>query len=148
MSEPRRKPTRIIQRDAAVKRIVSRLRLASPWIQPTDGPMLRAFAQLERLALETYEHLRQEGLVRPDGTPHFMLDKYIQLRRAQTGLANALGLSSRSRIEIQSNSHALPIDAEVESALTRIDEMRKERGDGDDAVIVSSENGSTPKSEN
>jgi len=141
--KPPRKPMKLIQRDSAVRRITDRLRLNADWIAITDRPLLRAFSQLERLSIEIYERLKNDGPVRDDGTPHPALEKLIQLRRVQTNLGSQLGLTPKGRVELLSTNRGVPVEAEVDSALTRIDEMRRARGD--DVVVV--ENGTPRKSQ-
>jgi hypothetical protein len=51
VKKPRRSPVRI-RRDEACRRIASKIARDAPWVKPLDTLAIRAFAQLERLAIQ------------------------------------------------------------------------------------------------
>jgi hypothetical protein len=104
-------------RDVRSTRLARKLMGAAPWLQTVDGPMTRAFAQLETLAEEAYAKIRLDGLVNPEtGAPHKLLTEYRSLRRVQAGIAAGLGFLPRDRESMQAIS--------AQSALDRIDNRR------------------------
>ena len=104
---------RTIRRDEAVRRLSRKIAVECPWITPADGPLVRGWAQLERLALEAYERLKADGVMRADGTPHPLLGEIVKLRRAQTQLGSQLGLGPRARSEVASASRTMPLDIDL-----------------------------------
>lgn len=112
-----------LKRDEAVRRLSRKLVRDCPWITPADGPLLRGFAQLERLAMEAYARLQEEGLLRADGTPHPLLSELTKLRRTQAGIGSQLGLSPRARAEVSGGRGGAPVDA----AFDRIEKIHRER---------------------
>src|SRR5215469_8343446 len=85
------------RRDQRVRRLAHRISQECAWLKAADGPLLIAWSQLEILSREAYEQLRSEGLMRPDGTAHPLLQELTRLRRAQAGLGSQLGLGPRAR---------------------------------------------------
>jgi len=98
--KPRRTSYRRLWHDRAVRRTVIKYRRLGPWLKQTDLPALKAFAQLERLSAEAYEKIRRDGLVRADGTPHPLLERFNSLRRTQALYLQMLGLSPGARREL------------------------------------------------
>jgi hypothetical protein len=120
-----------IRRDRNVTRLAQALARQAPWLMNLDGPMLKAFAQMERLSLEMYSRIKDEGLFRPDGAPHRALDKFTRLRQVQMGLADRLGLTPRGRAEMEGSATANTIDlTEVEERLAKV--KRQRYGDVDE----------------
>ena len=50
-------------RDQKVARLVNRMRSVMHWLQDSDLPTCRGWAQLEILSTEAYGHLRDKGLL-------------------------------------------------------------------------------------
>ncbi len=90
-----------IMRSKAISRAIYRIERLVPWLTEADRPLLRAFAELERLAQECYNLMRSEGMVRADGEPHKLLAHYANLRKTQAILATHLGLSPKARRELR-----------------------------------------------
>jgi phage terminase small subunit len=122
------------KRDQAVRRISRRIVHECGWLQPADSPLVRGWAQLERLASEAYERVRDEGLTRPDGTVHPLLVEITKLRRTQAALGDRLGLGPRARQELQSGSRFVPVDTQFEERVKKAHAAR--RGGDDDAEPV------------
>jgi hypothetical protein len=125
------------KRDEAVRRIARRITRECAWLQPADGPLVRGWAQLERLASEAYERLRSEGMMRADGTPHPLLGEITKLRRTQSALGDRLGLGPRARQELQSGSRFVPVDTQFEQRVKKAHAAR--RGGDNDAEPVESQ---------
>jgi phage terminase small subunit len=107
-----------IKRDQAVRRLARRIAIECAWITPIDGPMVRAWAQLERLSMEAFERLKDDGIMRADGTAHPLLSEIVKLRRAQTQLGAQLGLGPRARGEVSSASRTIPLDIDLDRVET------------------------------
>jgi terminase small subunit-like protein len=116
-----------IKRDEAVRRLSRKIVSVSPWLTPADGPIVRAWSQLERLAMEAYERLRSDGIMRPDGSPHPLLAELTRLRRAQSQIGSQLGLGPRARTEVQAGSQHVPLEGVFE----RIERAHAERHSDD-----------------
>ena len=121
-----------------------------PWLQLSDRPAVKAWAQLEILADEAYSILRKSGLLNAQGEPLRLLTDFRQLRQAQLQFSNALGLTPSARSSIKLNGSGQPFDvgdlseAEVAGALAAAD---GNRGTGDDQgtteICADSENAPT-----
>jgi hypothetical protein len=83
--------------------MVQRLRTIAPWLNDSDLPVLRAFAELEYLSRRVFALLREEGLVSPKtGDARKLLGEYRSLRTAQRSIADSLGLTPMARKELTS----------------------------------------------
>jgi phage terminase small subunit len=109
-----RRARKTAKRDEAVRRIGRRIATQCSWILPIDGPVVRAWAQLERLSMEAYARLKDEGIMRADGTPHPLLSEIVKLRRAQTQLGVQIGIGPKARSEIASTSRTMPLDIDLD----------------------------------
>jgi len=118
-SPPSRRLVRI-KRDQAVRRTARRIAVACPWVTAADGPIVRAWGQLERLSMEAYTKLQADGIMRVDGSPHPLLAELTRLRRAQSQIGSQLGLGPRARAELQAGSRHVPIDADFEQRVQRV----------------------------
>jgi hypothetical protein len=74
------------------------MRQAMPWLEPSDWPTCRAWAELEFLAGQVYAALRALGVLNKAGEARRLLDDYRRLRQAQLQYATALGMSPAARI--------------------------------------------------
>jgi hypothetical protein len=70
-------------RDKKVERLVRKMRGVMPWLEPSDFPTCRAWAELETLAAEVYSALRTAGVLNADGDGHRLLDDYRKLRQTR-----------------------------------------------------------------
>jgi hypothetical protein len=59
------------------------MELNMPWLERSDRPAMRAWAQLEVLADMAHIHLRKEGILNSKGEPRMLLDVFRKLRLAQ-----------------------------------------------------------------
>lgn len=107
---------------------------AMPTLTVADRPACRAWAELEVLSQHAYQSLRDSGLLRADGSgeARALVDVYHRLRRAQLGFARELGMTPKSRAEIQGGGSSAPIDGVFE----RIEKAHAERhGTNDDGEV-------------
>jgi hypothetical protein len=84
-------------RDRKVQRLVRAMRLAMPWLEPSDIPACRSWAQLEILSDRAFAILNSVGLVNRSGEPLRLLTDFRQLRLAQLAYERELGMTPASR---------------------------------------------------
>ncbi len=124
MPIPRRIPPGLLRlrRDEWIARESTRIAKRYPWIK--DFPhAIRAYAQFERLSLEAFQILSDEGFLRPDGSPNPLIDRLVALRRTQINLAAQMGLTPRGRRDLGLR----PADIAIDAACERIESIRAER---------------------
>jgi hypothetical protein len=85
------------RRTRGVNAMMLRLRTFAPWLQDSDLPVLRGFAELEYLARRVFTLLREEGLLNDKRDARKLLSEYRSLRTAQAALASQLGLTPVAR---------------------------------------------------
>jgi hypothetical protein len=109
-------------RDKKVERLARKMRTVMEWLQPSDMPAARAWAELEYLSGQVYAALRSYGVVNPSGEARRLLDDYRKLRLAQAIFARELGMTPAARMAIKANSGRAPYDARFE--ITEADAAR------------------------
>jgi hypothetical protein len=68
-----------------------------PWLDNSDRPACRAWAQLEVLAAAMFANLIEHGHVTADGNPRRLLDSFKQIRAIQLQYEKALGMVPETR---------------------------------------------------
>ncbi len=84
-------------RDQRVRLIVWKLRRICPWINDSDVPTCRAWAQLNLMADLCYARLKNEGFTTDSGEPKRLMAEYRALRSAELQYARELGLTPAAR---------------------------------------------------
>ena len=97
-------------RDRKVTRLAIKVRAAMPWLEPADGPTVRAWCELEYLTNQVYAALRTYGVVNPSGEARRLLDDYRKLRQTQIILSRELGMTPASRMAIKASGKRAPFD--------------------------------------
>jgi hypothetical protein len=97
-------------RDEKTRRLVRRMRNVMPWLEESDIPSCRAWAQLEILADQAFSVLRAMGLVNGQGEPRRLLTDYRQIRTAQLGFGNALGMTPAARQALKTSRDGAAFD--------------------------------------
>lgn len=92
-----------IKRDQRVRRLTRKVRNLMPWLEDSDGPAVKAWAELEVLAAIAYANLREAGILTPDGEPRAMLDSYQRLRKAQLAFERELGMTPSARMTLKAS---------------------------------------------
>ncbi len=104
-------------RDKKVERLARKMRDVMEWLQPSDMPAARAWAELEYLAGQVYAALRSYGAINPRGEARRLLDDYRKLRLAQAIFARELGMTPAARMAIKANGTRAAYDlSEPETA--------------------------------
>ena len=97
-------------RDRKVTRLARRMQLVMPWLEPSDLPMARGWAELEVLAGMVYAHLHSVGVIDNRGESRRLLDDYRKLRATQVVLSRELGLSPAARMAIKASGTKAALD--------------------------------------
>lgn len=90
-------------RNARTQRTVRRMQKLMPWIEPSDMPAVRAWAELELIGACVFDELMQRGLFtqprkgKPGGAVSPLLAELRNIRRAQLQFEQALGMTPMSR---------------------------------------------------
>ena len=105
-----RSPNGIKVRDERVRRLVRKMRNQMPWLEDSDVPTCRAYAEIEVLASRAYSILSSVGLINREGEPVRLLTDFRLLRQTQLSYANALGMSPAARMAIKANGTRAPFD--------------------------------------
>jgi hypothetical protein len=88
-------------RDKKVERLARKVRSVLTWLEPSDFPAVRAWAEFEYLAGQVYAVLRAGSVVNAAGEGKRLLDDYRKLRLAQAVLSRELGMTPASRKALQ-----------------------------------------------
>lgn len=97
-------------RDKKVERLARKMRGVMPWLESSDMPAARAWAELEYLAGQVYAALRGFGVLNREGEARRLLDDYRKLRQTQVVLARELGMTPAARMAIKANGTKAALD--------------------------------------
>jgi len=103
-------------RDKKVERLVRKMRLAMPWLEPCDLPACRAWAEMEYLCGQVYAVLASSGVFTPSGEEHpkittrRLLDDYRKLRQTQAVFARELGMTPAALMAIKASGTRAAFD--------------------------------------
>jgi hypothetical protein len=79
-----------------VGRLVRRMRVAMPWLQDSDIPTCKGWAELEILGATIFAAL-MTGLSNDKGEPRALIDKHRSIRAVQLQYARELGMTPAAR---------------------------------------------------
>jgi hypothetical protein len=124
---------RLAKRDQKIRRITNRVRSLCSLIEPADALTLRAYAELEVLAEEVYSKLREQGILRPDGSQEgkALLDVYQRIRKTQLAHASALGLTVAARGALRAGGSLKDATLDADR-VRRVEEIHATRSAGTD----------------
>jgi phage terminase small subunit len=88
------------------------------WLEESDLPVARAWAEMEVLASQTYAALRVMGVINKQGEARHLLDDYRKLRQTQIVLARELGLTPAARVATQASGTRAALDLAAALAST------------------------------
>jgi len=105
-------------RSERVRRIVSRMKKEMPWLQPSDTPAMKSWAELEVLSATVFAWLLRMNVINTDGEPRRLLSEHRQLKMAQLAFARELGMTPAARMAIKANgtNAALDIVGQMQAA--------------------------------
>jgi hypothetical protein len=84
-------------RDKRVERLARKVRIAMPWLEPSDYPAVRAWVEMEYLSNQVYAALASMGVLNRQSEARRLLSEYRQLRATQVVLVRELGMTPLSR---------------------------------------------------
>ncbi|MDG0868005.1 hypothetical protein GKO46_13125 [SAR202 cluster bacterium JH702] len=90
-----------------------------PWLEATDEPAVRAWAQAEILSTELYACLMNEGVVTADGRVTGLLAEWRRTKELQLRLERELGMTPASRASLGvdvARGRAIDLAAEITEA--------------------------------
>ena len=105
-----RSPSALVVRARKVRRLVERLRRTMPWLEESDLPACRAWAELEILSASVFTALTADGLVNAEGEPRKLLTEFRQLRQSQLAYERELGMTPAARMAIKANGTRAAFD--------------------------------------
>ena len=88
-------------RHRKVRRLVTKMRQAMPWLADADLPACRAWAEMELLGAHAFADLETNGLATEKGEPRRLLAEYRQLRQAQLAYERDLGMTPLARMSLR-----------------------------------------------
>jgi hypothetical protein len=97
-------------RHQKVRRLVEKMKGAMPWLEPSDIPACRAWAELEILGATVFAELHLNGITNPEGEPRRLLGEYRQIRQAQLAYERELGMTPAARMTIKANGTRAALD--------------------------------------
>jgi hypothetical protein len=112
-------------RDRKVQRLVRAMRNTMHWLEESDIPACRAWAQLEILSDRAFAILRGVGLINRSGDPIRLLTDFRQLRLAQLAYERELGMTPVARKALQANGRA-PLDLAAAMANGDVEDVESE----------------------
>ena len=97
-------------RDKKVERLARKVRSVLTWLEPSDYPAVRAWAELEYLAGQVYAALRAGSVVNAAGEGKRLLDDYRKLRLAQMVISRELGMTPAARMALKATGTRAAFD--------------------------------------
>lgn len=85
------------KRSIAVMRYTRLVMLAAPWLEASDGAMVRRFAELQVIIANLFSEMRENGLFDKAKQPRLVIDTWRRCVQTQTAIAKELGLSPLAR---------------------------------------------------
>jgi hypothetical protein len=123
-----RSPSALKIRARKVRRLVERLRQTMPWLEPSDIPACRAWAELEILSAGVFAALTTDGFTNNEGEPRRLLSEFRQLRQAQLAYERELGMTPAARMALKANGTRAALD--LAAALANRSNEVEVNGDG------------------
>ncbi len=93
-------------RGRKVARLVRRLRIVAPWLEPSDESTMRAYCELEILSASIFASLATTGTTKitadgKDVEVRRLVDAHRQMKQAQLAYARELGLTPLARAALK-----------------------------------------------
>lgn len=97
-------------RDKKTERLARKVRSVLTWLEPSDFPAVRAWAELEVLATQVFAVLRAGSVVNAAGEGKRLLDDYRKLRLAQMVISRELGMTPAARMALKASGTRAAFD--------------------------------------
>jgi hypothetical protein len=105
-------------RHRKVRRLVEKMRAQMPWLEPSDLPACRAWAELEILGAYAFSELVDAGLLNVKGEPRRLLTDFRQLRQVQLSYERELGMTPAARMAMKASGTRAALDLVAAMAKT------------------------------
>lgn len=97
-------------RHRKVRRLVEKMQTEMPWLESSDLPACRAWAELEILGASAFCELVDGGLLNAEGEPRRLLTDFRQLRQVQLSYERELGMTPAARMAIKASGTRAALD--------------------------------------
>lgn len=97
-------------RHRKVRRLVEKMLAVMPWIERSDIPCARAWAELEILGANVFAELMANGVSNSEGEPRRLLTELRQLRQTQLAFARELGMTPAARVAMKAGQTKAALD--------------------------------------
>ncbi len=97
-------------RHRKVRRLVEKMRAEMPWLESSDLPACRAWAELGILGACAFNELVDGGLLNAEGEPRRLLSDFRQLRQLQLAYERDLGMTPAARMAIKASGTKAALD--------------------------------------
>jgi hypothetical protein len=97
-------------RHRKVRRLVQKMGALMPWLEASDIPCARAWAELEILGANVFAELIRNGVSNQEGEPRRLLTELRQLRQTQLAYERELGLTPSARVAIKASGTKAALD--------------------------------------
>ena len=101
-------------RDKKTERLARKVRSVLTWLEPSDFPAVRAWAELEVLATQVFAVLLADSVVNAAGEGKRLLDDYRKLRLAQAVYSRELGMTPAARMALKATGTRTAFDLPLE----------------------------------
>jgi hypothetical protein len=103
------------------------MRAEMPWLETSDLPACRAWAELEILGANAFSELVSAGLLNAEREPRRLLTDYRQLRQVQLSYERELGMTPAARMAIKASGTRAALD--LVAAMAKPEETEVDVGD-------------------
>lgn len=123
-----RAPAGLKLRDKKVERLARKVRNVLMWLEPSDYPAVRVWAELEILATQVFATLHTGSVINAAGEGKRLLDDYRKLRLAQAVYSRELGMTPASRQALKAAGTNAALD--IAALCAQQNETEEEDEDG------------------
>ncbi len=81
-----------------------------PWLERSDIPCARTWAELEILGANVFAELMATGLTNSEGEPRRLLTELRQLRQTQLAYERELGMTPAAKVAIKASGPKAALD--------------------------------------
>jgi hypothetical protein len=110
-------------RSRKVRILVQKMRASMHWLEDSDLPACRAWAELEILGSTAFAELQMNGITNDAGEPRRLLTDYRQIRQAQLAYERELGMTPAARIAIKATGTRAALDLAARMAQSEVDDV-------------------------
>jgi hypothetical protein len=122
-----RSPKGLARRAALAQVIVLRMRKRMDWLQDSDLPVARQWADLEVLRNAIVSVLEQDGVTNNTGVPHRLLTELRWITNSQLFYSRDLGMTPAARAAIKASSTSAALDLVGALSATRNGQTQDEQ---------------------